>query len=264
MPEGPECHVLTDSLRELIDGKKLVDFNVLRGRYNETGITNSANLKGHHVKKVECKGKLICIYIGHYCLFITLGMTGTFTTIQDNHCQVSMDFDEITIYYRDPRHMGTLRVARNMDEINNILHSRGPDLLTQDIGIKEFANILRRVNNKNICIVLMDQKYVSGIGNYLKAEILYRCKISPWKNVKELTDDQLENIYTISRVLLKKSYKKGGASIYTFENSLINVKGRFTQNFRVYNKDKDSHGYVVIRDETPDKRVTHWVPEVQK
>ena len=42
----------------------------------------------------------------------------------------------------------------------------------------------------------MNQKVFAGIGNYLKAEILHECKLSPHCNVQDLTDDEYWKMIT--------------------------------------------------------------------
>ncbi len=39
------------------------------------------------------------------------------------------------------------------------------------------GNLDKTVFNKPICEVMLDQKFFNGIGNYLRAEILYRCGV---------------------------------------------------------------------------------------
>ena len=65
---------------------------------------------------------------------------------------------------------------------------RGPDSITQ---YPEFrSNILENLNdsafNKAICETLLNQKYFNGIGNYLRAEILFRLKIPPFTKARDV------------------------------------------------------------------------------
>lgn len=57
---------------------------------------------------------------------------------------------------------------------------RGPDPMWEYQNFRE--NILTGLKsadfNKPICEALLNQKYFNGIGNYLRAEILYRCIMS--------------------------------------------------------------------------------------
>ena len=62
--------------------------------------------------------------------------------------------------------------------------------------------------NKVIGIVLMDQKTISGIGNYLRADILWLSKISPFRKVNKLSDQEFKLIYHNTKVLTWGDYDK--------------------------------------------------------
>merc|ERR1711994_899072 len=67
---------------------------------------------------------------------------------------------------------------------------RGPDSVTE---YPEFrSNILQHLEdtafNKPICEVLLNQKYFNGIGNYLRAEILYRLEIPPFAKARDVLE----------------------------------------------------------------------------
>lgn len=64
--------------------------------------------------------------------------------------------------------------------------TRGPDPINEFDAFR--TNVLGRIRNisKPICEVLLDQQLFNGIGNYLRAEILYRACISPFVNASEL------------------------------------------------------------------------------
>ena len=56
---------------------------------------------------------------------------------------------------------------------------------------------------KNIKNYLLDQKFVSGIGNIYASEILFESKINPKKKSCDLSDQELRNIVKYSNNLLK-------------------------------------------------------------
>lgn len=91
----------------------------------------------------------------------------------------------------------------------------------------------------------MNQKVISGIGNYLRADTLYHSKISPFRKVKNLTDKELEDIYNSLRLIswTLYDYKLG------VELKIINPKDKIhidlQKEFLVYGKDKDPE-YVTI------------------
>ena len=59
--------------------------------------------------------------------------------------------------------------------------------------------------------------------------------------------------------VIRTSYKSQGASLKTYTN-FDNESGEATDFFNVYSKKFDPLGNQVIKEETPDKRTTHWSP----
>jgi formamidopyrimidine-DNA glycosylase len=83
---------------------------------------------------------------------------------------------------------------------------------------------------------LIDQKFVSGIGNIYASEILFLCKINPNKKIKLLKKDECSQIIISSKIVLLKAIKKGGSSIRDFKNT-DGSKGSFQDSFKVYQRE---------------------------
>lgn len=71
----------------------------------------------------------------------------------------------------DARRFGSWHVTEHWGE------QRGPDIINEFDQFR--ANVLVNLEdvafNKAMCEAMLNQKYFNGIGNYLRAEILYRC-----------------------------------------------------------------------------------------
>jgi formamidopyrimidine-DNA glycosylase len=108
---------------------------------------------------------------------------------------------------------------------------------------------------------MMEQKFFSGVGNYLLAEILYACKILPTRLLKDLSDKDKYNLWFYSKKLLKDSYESGGLTIATYF-SMTGEKGIFDH--KVYMRKTDPLGNPVFTAVFSNKRTSHYVPAVQK
>ena len=108
----------------------------------------------------------------------------------------------------------------------------------------------------------MNQSVVSGIGNYIKAEALYRAKISPHRLVKEISDESLLLLFNSVKDIMNESYQLQGNTFNTYRN-FQSGGGNFSSMLRVYRQDVDSNGYEVVKEKTLDGRTTHWVKEIQ-
>jgi endonuclease VIII-like 1 len=73
----------------------------------------------------------------------------------------------------------------------------------------------RRIFEKPIFEILMDQRYFNGIGNYLRAEILHRLNINPFQPAyKVVSDDLLE----MCHLVCQESYIVGGGELKDWDN----------------------------------------------
>jgi DNA-formamidopyrimidine glycosylase len=189
-------------------------------------------------------------------------MTGSWNRLKTKHSRIGIYFnDGDKLYFNDIRNFGTFQLKTRI-ELEQKTKSIGPDMLSSPPSSSDFIYLLRKKNQKNICDVLMNQKVISGVGNYVKAESLWYSRINPHANVEDLTDENLETLFKAVIFVLNKSYKEQGASIqsyYTFDGE----EGKAVTGFVVYGRSKDYNGYNVLKEQTPDKRTTHWTRERQ-
>jgi DNA-formamidopyrimidine glycosylase len=260
MPEGPEVKLFVDALNNKYKNKKVLKVEVLSGRYIKKPIQNINTLSGKTINSFNCKGKFIWIDFSEVFAFNTLGMTGSWNDKKTKHSRIEISFeDNEKIYFNDIRNFGTFQLKNNK-ELERKLKSIGPDMLSSPPD--DFVSRLRKHNNKNICEVLMNQKIISGVGNYIKAECLWYSRINPYSKIKDLTDKNLLILEKAVLFVINKSYEEQGASIqsyYTFNGDT----GSATQGFVVYGKKNDYNGHQVLKEQTPDKRSTHWSPARQ-
>ena len=83
---------------------------------------------------------------------------------------------------------------------------------------------------------MIDQKFVSGIGNIYASEILFLSRVKPDKKIKFLSIKECEQIIKNTKKVLLEAIKKGGSSIRDFKNT-EGSQGEFQKNFKVYQRD---------------------------
>jgi len=207
-------------------------------------------------------------------------MNGTwrFSPSGNHHCMEWKFSDGSSIFYRDSRRFGTFKFFKGpsgRDRLEKkISKELGPDLLAlPSPGIKKFSEALRKGSRSSWTLpkVLMNQKVIAGIGNYLKAEILYETKLSPNTKVSELTDADMDNLYHACIKHIHHAYAGKGVlrSKYGIASDPAGVTGINTNvpsrlyKFSVYAQRTCPSGHQVIREQTDDKRTTHWCPTCQ-
>jgi formamidopyrimidine-DNA glycosylase len=102
------------------------------------------------------------------------------------------------------------------------------------------------------------------MGNYLRADILWLSKVSPFRKVKDLTLHELKLIYNNARLLTWGTYNFNEAlklNIVTKNDKLPHYYGR---NFFVYDCEEDIYGNKVIKEPLSKDRNIYWVPKIQK
>ena len=262
MPEGPEVKLFIDNLNQNFRYYQIKTVEVLSGRYIKKPISNIKKLEGKEIKSFNCKGKFIWFDLDDIIVFNTLGMTGSWSKNKTYHSRIKIKFYENDpLYFNDIRNFGTFQI-KTKENLNKKLKSLGPDMLSSPPSSSQFISLLRKKSDKDICSVLMNQSVISGVGNYIKAESLWYSKINPYATIKSLTDENIETLRKAILFVINKSYQQQGASIkdyYTFDNE----EGSATFGFVVYGKSKDYNGHAVIKEQTLDKRTTHWVRERQ-
>jgi formamidopyrimidine-DNA glycosylase len=119
---------------------------------------------------------------------------------------------------------------------------------------------------QEIGIVLMNQKLISGIGNYLRADILWLSKISPFRKVNKISEQEFKLMYHNARVLTWGDYDKK----YAIKHKIITKKDKlpsdYKRDFFVYYEETDIHGNKIIKEELYEgsqKRFIYWVKGYQ-
>ncbi len=281
MPEGTEVTVICQGLHSLLKNKYIIniEFDSGTGRYSKKkpdGYNEFITNLPINIKNVKSKGKFIYFEFDNgWYMYNTLGMSGGWYMKEKEHVVIVLTYspnDDIKfakkLWFVDQRHFGTCKFVKGIDELNKKLKTIGPDLLNESVTLDEFIKKYRKNNSKKIDGVLTDQKIFSGIGNYLKAEILYRANISPHAIIKDIPDSVLSDLLDAIKYKITQSYKMGGASVQHYSDIKDN-KGIYDKYFEVYKKKLDPLGNKVISERVskpnnPSSQKTYWVPDVQK
>ena len=256
MPELPEVEIVRQSLHKKIK-KKSIKKVIIRNRKLRFRIPSDFEsfLKDKKIIKVNRFSKYLIIHFQNenYCI-IHLGMSGTihildkkmpmkFTNasfyhspllpIKHNHAEFL--FDNLKLIYNDPRRFGFFEIFKNHQDLEKRFKSMGPEPFSDKFNLNYVVNYFKG-KNKDIKSFLLDQRFVSGIGNIYASEILFASKINPFKKAKRLNRNECLNIISNSKKILQQAINKGGSSIRNFKDISGN-KGTFQREFRVYQQD---------------------------
>ena len=273
---------LVVQVNDFVQGHKLVDIEILSGRYLKTPPVGFAQfrqeLDNFHIDLVGCYGKFISWSLdrSRWHIFSTLGMTGTYKTEEDEYSRIAFDLsDGTSVYYSDMRNFGTLKFVNSIDELNKKLATLGPDMLSNPCDEETWLKRIHKYDNRTLVWVLMNQKIFSGVGNIYKSESLYLAKLMPSRTVGSCSEQQLLRLREAVIKVLNNAYEMGGATIRNYSDLFGNKGGymgfesesskeiAFRPTVMVYNQKKDPLGNVVHKITLDDKRTTYYVPECQ-
>jgi formamidopyrimidine-DNA glycosylase len=256
MPELPEVEIVKQSLNQKIREKKIKKVIIKnRSLRFKIPLKFEKNLKNKIIKKITRFSKYIIINFADnsFCL-IHLGMSGTvhlvkknsinkytnasfygYSNLPEKHNHVEIHFTNLKFIYNDPRRFGFFIFIPNKKKLIERFSHLGPEPFSKSFNIRYLLNKFSN-KKKNIKNFLLDQKFVSGIGNIYANEILFLSKIKPTKNVVKLTSKECKKIILLSRKVLKRAIKSGGSSIRNFKNT-AGKSGEFQNEFKVYQRE---------------------------
>ena len=256
MPELPEVEVVRKSLNRKIKNKEIKKVLVKNKNLRFKVPSDFKNfLKNKKVINVNRFSKylILCLNNKSYCL-IHLGMSGTIHLVNlkkkniitntsfynspllpNKHNHIEIFFKDLKLIYNDPRRFGFFQILNNDDQLKKRFKHLGPEPFQSTFNLKYLRNFFKG-KEKNIKSFLIDQNFVSGIGNIYASEILFLSKINPFKKAKLLSENDCKKIIFNSRKILLQAIKRGGSSIKNFKNSNGN-SGSFQKEFNAYQRE---------------------------
>ena len=256
MPELPEVEIVKQSLAKKIQQKKIKKV-IIKNRNLRFKIPLKFEklLQNKIIKKVTRFSKYLILNFldGSFCL-IHLGMSGTIHLIKKNslnrftnvsfynsprlpkkHNHVEIQFQDLKVIYNDPRRFGFFKFIDNKKELVDKFSHLGPEPFFKNFNLKYLLKYFFD-KKKDIKCFLIDQKFVSGIGNIYASEILFLSKIDPTTPAMQLSKEDCKKIIFFSKSVLSKAIKRGGSSIRNFKNT-FGKTGSFQKEFKVYQRE---------------------------
>ncbi len=259
MPELPEVEVvkksLENKLKNLTIKRVYITNNKLRYKIDNKQFYKINGLK---IISIQRRSKYLLINLNKdITILVHLGMTGKFF-ITDNKKRYKTSFyyslkkndkkhDHLTLFfnkkikliYNDVRKFGFIKIFSSKDVFNcKHLLSLGPEPLSNNFNLNYFKKFIIN-KRKKIKDLLMEQKFVAGLGNIYCNEVLFLCKISPTRTVQKINQIEIKKIIKYIKKILKQSILLGGSSIKNFSNT-EGQEGNFQQKFNVYGREKTS------------------------
>jgi endonuclease-8 len=173
--------------------------------------TGVERLDGMTLEEVEPRGKHLLLHFGPLVLHSHMGMNGSWNVHRRGE------------RWRKPRHAAwavlrgeraeavqfggpTLRVLRSGALASDPTLSRlGPDILAPEMDTGLVVRSLRPAADRELGDALLDQTLVAGIGNIFKSEACFAARLSPWRPIAVLSDEELAAAVAAARGLMSSA-----------------------------------------------------------
>jgi formamidopyrimidine-DNA glycosylase len=262
LPELPEVETVVRSIAPLVRGRTILRAEVRSHRVTRQPFGETAEaLTGATIQDVGRLGKQIFVQLDRGTLYIHLGMTGKllWNAEDDKFTRALLELENGTLFFHDVRQFGRFEFFREMPAI---LSNKGPDALTVDF--ETFYSRLRR-HRGAIKAVLLNQVFVSGVGNIYADEILFAAHVHPRTQTARISRRRAKLLHEHTQEILQAAIQLGGSSISDYVDA-AGKKGEFQLLHRVYGRtgEKCSECGTLVRRIVIGQRGTHYCPHCQR
>jgi formamidopyrimidine-DNA glycosylase len=220
VPELPEVETVVRGLRIALPGRLVQAVE---------GVAPSI-VVGKRIAAVRRYGKFIVLDFDDGMLFVHLGMTGQLLLNEDSgkFTRGRLFLDEGVVRYDDIRKFGKVFWSTDYPK-------RGPDPLL--LTGQDFVR-MAKLRKTRIKALLLDQSFISGMGNIYTDEALFAAGIHPAAPANALSRPRLLRLHQAMRDVLEAAIHAGGSSISDYVDS-SGAKGSFQAQHQVYSR----HGH---------------------
>jgi len=277
MPELPEVEVVRRDLERDVVGRrvKAVEVDAMRSvRRHHNRKQFISRLEGKKIAGVERRGKYLLLRLeGSDVLVIHLGMSGqllrakTSRETKPKHLHVIITFQQGgQLRFVDPRTFGEMFVTQ-VDELSKVseLSHLGIDPLEHAVSWEEFWSLITQKHAK-LKTLLMDQKFMAGIGNIYSDEILWGAGLR-WDRMSDsLSAQEVRRLYRSMVEVLQDAVKHRGSSLADEQYvDLFGKPGEYQLHHKVYAREGETCRrcrQIIVR-ERVGGRSTYYCPACQ-
>jgi endonuclease VIII-like 1 len=241
MPELAEIKIMADYINRACVEKDFtsISFSESASR-RKLGIVQPTDLQIFKVSAAS-RGKELLLYLSQgdqleLSISCSMGMSGHWRLCKrdDVPIHTHMKFntvDGMSLCLVDTRRFARWKVTQDWSE------NRGPCPVREFDKFKEnvLSNLDKKEFNKPIHLVLMNQKYFNGIGNYLRAEILFHASQDPFIDARVAISTN-PAILDLCKQLPEEAYVLGGGQLKDWENPFEVPEGGFDEWMQCYGK----------------------------
>jgi len=199
MPEGDSLHRAARRLQVLVGER--VEVETPHPRAAVKGLAERLN--GRRLEAVEAVGKnLLLRFEGGLVVRSHLRMTGRWRLERRGTLRSGRPW----LVLRGAEHEAVLWSGAVLELVGGRGAPRlGPDILGEPPDFGTMLTRLRSDPERAVGDALLDQRLVAGIGNLWKAEALWEARVSPWRRLDDVGEDELLAVLEAAHTLMRTS-----------------------------------------------------------
>ncbi|MCM3718879.1 DNA-formamidopyrimidine glycosylase [Fictibacillus phosphorivorans] len=212
MPELPEMETYRNLFSHNIINKPITDVEINREKSINKPVKDFiSHVQGKTISSVKRRAKHLIFELNsgqNLLLHLMLGgsmFLGEDRNSPDRTKQVILSFGDLKLYFIGLR-LGYLHLLTN-EELEEKMTKLGPEPLS--LSLEDFDKMISKKTG-GLKPILVDQKFIAGIGNCYSDEIGFEAKLHPLKKAKDLTGEQRRSLYRAIKTVLKGAIDTGG------------------------------------------------------
>ena len=235
MPELPEVQTVADHIKPDLVGKYIIGIEPVWKKvlHNFT----PKNLTGkNQIRNVSRRAKFIIIELDNFLLAIHLRMTGKLYLLEQGfrpkHTSAVIFLENSKdLIFEDTRKFGRIFLYKDLSEINKM---HGPEPLGKDFTYDWLLTNLKK-KKRNIKALLLDQSFVSGLGNIYVDESLWESGIHPNSISCAIPKAKISKLHGAIQSILKESIRQLGTTFISF--SFLNGRtGNYSNELKIFGR----------------------------
>lgn len=244
MPEMPEVETIRSTLADKVIGKRIHKVEIILPRMIKwpSPPEFQAVIAGKKIVGLSRRGKYLLFSLeDRLILVVHLRMTGRlyYVTESANYIKsvhIKFIFEgQDALLYADTRTLGTLYVMKE-DELWRIsgLCTMGPEPLSPEFTIGYLKKITAKRQGK-IKAMLLNQKFIGGLGNIYVDESLAAAGIHPERPAGSLSMQEIEKLHNAVNEVIQQAIRDGGTTFRDYVDG-EGKKGSHQHHLKVYGR----------------------------
>lgn len=247
MPELPEVETIKRQLQKLVDREiKDVEVNLSKLIKNASERDFIKRVEGTKISSIKRRAKVLIVNLSsRLSLLVHLKMTGQLiyhktwsTKHPTKHTHIIYHFsDGSVLLHNDMRQFGYVKLV-STDQVDKFLSEDGlgPEPLEKYFTLEIFKKMLAGKQRVRIKPLLMDQKFIAGIGNIYADEILFYAGVRPLRIVSNLSTEEIKKIFQGIKKILPAAIRYRGTSADNYVD-MYGREGRYVPRLKVYGRE---------------------------